>query len=78
MANEFERDQEKFEENVLQENNIEPNYFIDKPQLYQNTPLPNYENQTYSQAIASPSQETPSPAHIIPSSHATLLHHLLK
>lgn len=71
LVKEFEREQEQFDVNVLQEHNIEPNYFIDEPQLYQDTPLPNYENQTYSQAISSPSQATPSPAQVIPSSHAT-------
>jgi len=71
LVKEFEREQEQFDENVLQEHNIEPNYFIDEPQLYQDTPLPIYENQTYSQAIPSPSQATPSPAQAIPSSHAT-------
>jgi len=31
--NEFEKEQETVDENILQENNIEPNYFITEQQL---------------------------------------------
>jgi len=52
----------------VQDHNIEPNYFIREPQLYQDTPLPTYENQTYSQAIPSLSQAIPSSSQSILSS----------
>ncbi|KAF0712193.1 Uncharacterized protein FWK35_00035705, partial [Aphis craccivora] len=58
--NEFEKEQETVDENISQENNIEPNYFITEQQLSQDTPILNHGNLIYSQALSSPSQSTPS------------------
>ncbi|XP_060845820.1 piggyBac transposable element-derived protein 2-like [Rhopalosiphum padi] len=59
LVNEFEKEQETVDENILQENNIEPNYIITKQQWSQDTPILS-NNLIYSQAIPSPSQATPS------------------
>jgi len=59
LMNEFEKEQETVDEDILQENNIEPNYIITEQQLSQDTPILS-NNLIYSQAIPSPSQATPS------------------
>lgn len=68
LMNEFEKEQETVDENILQENNIDPNNFITEQQLSQDTPTLNHENLENSQAIPSASQETPSPSQSTPSS----------